>query len=245
MAFALRGKVMERKAMNAQTDFSTTDTAVPDLYYAVHKGIRLANARLLTALGQSDPADPAQIDTVLAQLAAHLEMSYAHLKHENAKIHAAVDARLPGGADHADEDHEHHLEAFSALRTLAEALAVADDASRPAVLRRLYQRFALFMADDLQHMHEEETRLMPLIAQNFTADEVAGIEHAIVSSIAPEVMIPFMKFMLGAATRSERIAQVQGMQAAMPPEAFAQVFAAVVHPGWRMGDWDEMERVLC
>ena len=113
------------------------------------------------------------------------------------------------------------------------------------MLRRLYQRFALFVADDFQHMHEEETRLMPLIAAQFSAAEVEGIEHAIVSSIAPEMMIPFMRVMLGAATRSERIARVEGMQAGMPPEGFAQVFAAVVHPGWRMGDWDEMERVLC
>jgi hypothetical protein len=231
--------------MNANTDFKPADAAVRDLYYAVHKGLRLANARMLIALGQSDPADPQEVEAVLGRLAQHLDTCLAHLKHENAKIHAVVDVRVPGASDHADEDHEHHLASFIELRQLAEAVAVADDAGRPGALRRLYQRFALFTAEDFQHMHEEETRLMPLIARHFSSDEVDAIEHAIVSSIAPEVMIPFMRFMLGAATRSERIATVTEMKAGMPPEVFGQTFAAIVHPQWRHDDWDEMERVLC
>lgn len=231
--------------MNAKTDFKPAEAAVADLYYAVHKGLRLANARMLIALGQSDPADDGEVEAVLGKLAQHLDTCLAHLKHENTKIHAVVDARVPGASGDAAEDHEHHLQSFIELRRLAEEVALADSAERPAALRRLYQRFALFMAEDLEHMHDEETRLMPLIAQNFSAEEVAGIEHAIVSSIAPAVMIPFMRFMLGAGTRSERIATVSGMKAAMPPEVFGQIFAAVVHPQWRHDDWDEMERVLC
>lgn len=231
--------------MNATTDFKPAESAVRDLYYAVHKGLRLANARMLIALGQSDPADDGEVEAVLGKLAHHLDTCLAHLKHENAKIHVLVDRRVPGGSDHADEDHEHHLASFIELRQLAAAVAAAPVERRAEALRRLYQRFALFVAEDFQHMHEEETRLMPLIAQHFSAEEIDGIEHSIVSSIAPEVMVPFLRFMLGAATRSERIATVTGMKAAMPAEVFGQMFAAIVHPQWRHADWDEMERVLC
>lgn len=231
--------------MNAKTDFKPADAAVRDLYYAVHKGLRLANARMLIALGQSDPADDGEIEAVLGRLAQHLDTSLAHLKHENAKIHAVVDARVPGASGEAAEDHEHHLQSFIALRRLGDEVAASQGEARAEALRRLYQRFALFVAEDFQHMHEEETRLMPLIAQHFSPEEVEAIEHSIVSSIAPSVMIPFMRYMLGAGTRSERIATVTGMKAGMPPEVFGQVFAAVVHPDWRHDDWDEMERVLC
>jgi len=231
--------------MNANTDFKTAETAVRDLYYAVHKGLRLANARMLVALGQSDPADDGEVGAVLGKLAHHLDICLYHLKHENARIHAVVDARVPGASDHADEDHEHHLASFIELRQLAAAVSAATVERRAAAMRRLYQRFALFVAEDLQHMHEEETRLMPLIAQHFSAAEIDGIEHAIVTSIAPEVMVPFMRVMLGAANRSERIATVTGLKAGMPPEVFGQMAAALVHPQWRHDDWDEMERVLC
>ena len=228
--------------MNAESKFETV--VEKDLYYAVHKGIRLANARLLIALGQADASDEASIIQVLGALAAHLDLSLQHLTHENDKIHAVVEARVPGGSDHQGEDHDHHLKAFAELRRMAEDVAAAG-ADRPVKLRRLYQRFALFMADDLTHMHEEETELMPLIAAHFSPEEIDGIEHSIVANIPPAKMAGFGRFMLGAASRSERIAMVTGMRQAMPEEAFDGLFAAIMGAPWRFGDWEKMERALC
>lgn len=228
--------------MNVRTAFETPITR--DLYYAVHKGIRLANARMLIALGQADPGDEAGLMEVLGRLSAHLEICLSHLTHENEKIHAVVETRVPGGAEHQGEDHDHHLAAFGELRRMAEEVAAAGD-DRAAKLRRLYQRFAIFVADDLVHMHEEETELMPLIAANFSAEEIDGIEHAIVSNIPPAKMAGFGRFMLGAASRSERMAMVTGMRQAMPVEAFDGLFAAIMGENWRFGDWERMEQVLC
>lgn len=228
--------------MNAKPEFETV--VGKDLYYAVHKGIRLANARLLIALGQTDATDDASVIRTLGALAAHLEMSLQHLTHENDKIHTVVEARVPGGSDHLGEDHDHHLEAFAELRRMAEEVATAG-VDRAAKLRRLYQRFALFMADDLTHMHEEETELMPLIAAHFAPEEIDGIEHSIVANIPPAKMAGFGKFMLGAASRSERIGMVTGMRQAMPEEAFDGLFTAIMGAPWRFGDWESMEQVLC
>jgi len=228
--------------MKAETNFETL--VEKDLYYAVHKGIRLANARMLIALGQADARDDAEVVQVLGALAAHLDLSLSHLTHENDRIHTVVEARLPGGADHQGEDHDHHLEAFAELRRMAEEVAMAG-AERGAKFRRLYQRFAIFVAEDLTHMHEEETELMPLIAAHFSPAEIDGIEHSIVANIPPEKMAGFGRFMLGAASRSERIAMVSGMRQAMPVEAFDGLFAAIMGENWRFGDWDRMERVLC
>lgn len=228
--------------MNARTSFEPAVTR--DLYYAVHKGIRLANARMLIALGQADAGDEAGLMEVLGKLSAHLEICLSHLTHENDRIHAVVESRVPGGAEHQGEDHDHHLEAFGELRRMAEEVAVAGD-DRAAKLRRLYQRFAIFVADDLAHMHEEETELMPLIAANFSAEEIDGIEHSIVSNIPPAKMAGFGRFMLGAASRTERVAMVTGMRQAMPVEAFDGLFAAIMGEHWRFGDWERMEKVLC
>ncbi len=228
--------------MNAETGFQAE--VKKDLYYAVHKGIRLANARMLVTLGQADAEDEKGLAEALGKLSAHLDLGLSHLTHENQKIHEVVEARLPGGSDHAGEDHEHHLQAFAELRRIAEEVARAGE-DRPAKLRRLYQRFALFVADDLTHMHDEETELMPLIWANFTPAEVDEIEHSIVADIPPAKMAVFLTLILGAASRSERIAMVTGMHEAMPAAAFDGLFAAVVGPGWRFGDWERMERVLC
>ncbi|MCV2869564.1 hemerythrin domain-containing protein [Defluviimonas sp. WL0002] len=232
--------------MNANADIRAADqVATHDLYYAVHKGIRLANARMLIALGQADAENEGQLMRALGALSAHLDLGLSHLTHENQSIHTALEARMPGGAAHAEDDHDDHLAAFAELRRMSEAVAVAPVAERAALLRRLYQRFALFVADDLRHMHEEETELMPRIARSFTNDEVMAIEGAIVTRIPPAEMARFLRLILGAASRSERVAMVGAMQSQMPEAAFSDLFSAIVGPDWRAGDWEAMELALC
>lgn len=230
--------------MNAETKIHAEAEVREDLYYMVHKGMRLANIRMLTALGRADAGDDGSIDAVLQQLHGHLEMSLSHLEHENHSIHTAIEARCPGGSDHAADDHGEHMAAFSELRRLAEDVASAT-VDRPAKLRRLYQRFALFVADDFQHMHEEETVLQPLLEANFTNAELEDIHHRLVSEIPPAEMAGFLRFMLGGASRSERIGMLTGMQMGMPAEAFSGMMQAITGSAWQMGDWDGLERAVC
>ncbi|WP_417424623.1 hypothetical protein [Hoeflea sp.] len=230
--------------MNAHSKPIASTEEKEDLYYAVHKGLRLANARMLIALGQLNPFDDDAVASTMRQLSDHIAMGMSHLTHENLEVHTAVDQRLPGASDHAGEDHEHHVAAFDELRVLASELVAADE-ERPIWLRRLYQRFALFVADDFKHMHEEETGIMPQIEEHFSADEITGIRERIVHAIAPEMMVLFTRAMLGAASRPERIGMVDGMRAGMPEGVFLGLMAAVVGHPWQSGDWMELEAALC
>ncbi|MCY0146273.1 hypothetical protein OEG84_00705 [Hoeflea sp. G2-23] len=230
--------------MNAQTETLAAHDEKEDLYYAVHKGLRLANARMLIALGQLDPFDDSAVAATLRRLSDHIEMGLCHLADENSEIHTVLDQRLPGAADHAGEDHEHHEEAFGELRRLADALVVAKT-GRPALLRKLYQRFALFVADDFKHMNEEETVIQPQIEEHFSAPEITTIRERIVASIPPETMVLFMRAMLGAASRPERAEMVTGMKAGMPNEVFPDFMAAVVGNPWKYGEWESLEAALC
>lgn len=231
--------------MNVKSEFATGSVAIEDdFYYAVHKGIRLANARLLTRLGRTDAANDAEVATALADLRDHMVMGLSHLTHENAQIHAALEARCPGASDHAGEDHAHHEEAFDTLEAMAREVERAPVSFRAEALRRLYQRFALFVADDLSHMHEEETELMPLLVRHFTKSELNEIEHRIVSNIPFEKNVLFMRAMLPAANLSERRAMLDGMAAAMPAEVFDGMMAAVLGRTWERGDYLAFDRLV-
>ncbi|GAB4348590.1 MAG: hypothetical protein Kow0026_03290 [Oricola sp.] len=230
--------------MNADPKITAETEAKPDLYYAIHKGIRFANVKMLTRLGQTDPADDASVDATLGALAEHLEMSLSHLEHENKEIHTAIESRCPGGSAHAAEDHGEHEDSFEQLRRLAEEVAAATT-DRAAKLRRLYQRFALFVAHDLEHMHEEETKLQPLVERHFSADEITAIEQRIVQSIPPAKMAKFLRAMLGGASRAERIAMITGMELGMPAEVFGGMMESVIGAPWKTGDWAALERAVC
>ena len=230
--------------MNAETKIAAEAETKEDLYYMVHKGMRFADVRMLTAIGQTDPADDAAVDALLAKLDEHLEISRSHLEHENREIHTALESRCPGGSDHAADDHGEHEESFEELRRLAEDVASAT-ADRPAKLRRLYQRFALFVAHDLEHMHEEETGLMPLIEKNFSNDEIVAIHQRITKNIPPLKLARFLRLMLGGASPAERVAMITGMQMEMPAEVFGGIMEAITGTKWKTGDWAALERAVC
>lgn len=215
-----------------------------DLYYAIHKGLRLANAEMLIRLGRTDVEDDTELSATLAALGEHLKVCETHLEYEDTHVHGKLEARCPGGTDDASEDHAEHAATFTALRALMDTL-LTDTANRPRLMRRLYQRFALFFAEDLVHMDEEENVVMPAIAAHFSPAEIKGIEQAIVASIPPAEMVESLRLMLRAASRSERVDMVRGFQAEIPGEIFDGVMSAVTGGQWRLGDWNSLERGLC
>lgn len=229
--------------MKAQTNFVPKSEQKEDLYYAVHKGLRLANARMLIALGQLDASDETAVAQTMKSLKDLVELGKSHLLHENAKIHTAIEARVPGATDHAEDDHDDHERAFYELKRMAEDV-LKTGTDRAARLRRLYQRFALFFADDLIHMNEEETVLQPLMEAHFSNDELAGIRQQIVSAIPPEKMQLYSRVMLPAASRPERIAMLTGMKAGMPEGVFGPYMNAVLGKAWSFGDWDALDAAL-
>ena len=93
-----------------------------DLYGPIHKGLRLALCDLTTRLGRTDFADAAEKAEMLAALRRQLVLGASHLHHEEAQIHAALEARAPGSTLTLDADHDHHRRAFEALE--AEMAAV-------------------------------------------------------------------------------------------------------------------------
>ncbi|MAY60707.1 MAG: hypothetical protein CML29_00700 [Rhizobiales bacterium] len=214
-----------------------------DLYYTIHKGLRMANARMLIALGQADPTSMSSVAGTLSQLREHLQACEKHLQHENEFVHSALNERLPGGSGHADEDHEEHERTFAELRQMIGAIEAATT-ERSRLWRNLYQRFALFFAEDLEHMHEEETEVMPLIAAHFTKDEMKAIEGRIIASIPPAELVEGVRMMLQASSSPEREAMVRGMQDGMPGEVFDGFMSAVTRGTWRLGDFSSLERGL-
>jgi hypothetical protein len=79
-------------------------------------------------------------------------------------------------------------------------------------------------------MHDEETRLWPLLCEAFDDDELRGIEAGIVGSMPPDTMMAFMRLMLPAMSPAERAALMGGMQAVAPPQAVAAVLEHAARP---------------
>lgn len=196
-----------------------------DFYAPVHKALRLFMTRTLCAVGSTDPADAQAVRVTLDAVARLLAMCESHLRHENAFVHPALERAQPGSAARIAAEHEHHVEAIADLRDLAALVDHCRDAARATALGRLYRALALFVADNFQHMHVEETAHNAVLWAAYTDAELDAIEQALVASIPSAEMAEALHWFVPALNAPERAGMLRGMQQGMPPRAFDAVLA--------------------
>jgi len=196
-----------------------------DLYAQIHKGLRSFMADTLCTIGRLDAADEVELAEGAAQLRGLLALCRAHLEHENDFVHAAMEARRPGATAQAAGEHVHHLRSIEALEADLRALERAEGEARAAAALELYRSLALFVAENLEHMHHEETAHNALLWEAYSDAELEAIEGALVASIAPDEMAAVARWMLPAMTAADRAAKLSEMQPVLPPQAFAGILA--------------------
>lgn len=214
-----------------------------DFYGPIHKGIRLGLCQMLTRLGAADAGDPG-LAQLLADLRAQLRLSGQHLAHEDAVIHTALEARAPGAALRLEQAHEHHRASFEDLEALICRVERSEAAEKNSLLRALYLRFSLFVADDFAHMAEEEQLMLPILQSLFSDEELMALEDAIVSQIPPDEMMAVAGLMIPAATRTDRIGMLSALRANAPAEAFGAILALAVRPNISADDFAHLSEGL-
>jgi hypothetical protein len=184
-----------------------------DMYTLVHKGIRAFMGATLDAVGRVDVNDREELDAALAEVRSLGKFLRAHLHHENQFVHPALEARLPGGARRTAGDHVEHERALERLEALVLGVQSADDAARAGAVLALYRELALFTAENLEHMHHEETENNAALWAAYGDEELERIHEAMLGSIKPEIFALGIRWMLPAMTPAERAALLSGKPA--------------------------------
>jgi hypothetical protein len=207
-----------------------------NLYTHIHKALRGFMTDTLGRVGRMDVQDDEDVADTLAQLDALLTMCTAHIGHENDFLHTAIEARRPAGAARTAADHVEHFESIEALRGEAASLVAASGVDRETIALRLYRHVALFVAENFQHMHIEETVNAAALWAHYSDAELHAIHGRLLGSLAPQEQLQAMRWMLPTLSHGERVAVVGGMKAMAPPEAVLGVLTHVrphVDPiGW-------------
>ena len=198
-----------------------------DLYVSIHKALRSFMTDTLGRIGRIDVTDRADRDAALAQLDELLGLCLSHLRHENEFVHTAIEARQPAGSQRIAGEHDEHVETIAALRAEADALRAAAGGDGERLALRLYRHLALFVAENFQHMHIEETVHNALLWQHYSDAELGALHGRLLASIAPQEHLLVARWMVPASTPAERAAIVGGAKAQMPPEALLGVMRTV------------------
>lgn len=191
-----------------------------NLYAGIHKALRAFMADTLIAVGCADPADDADVSRAAAQVDELMALCASHVSHENDFAHPAIDARCPGVSQAVAEDHEQHLRHIAHLRDAAKGMVALEAGEREPALQALYLALALFVADNFQHMHAEETVHNTALWAAYSDAELIGIHDALLATVPPAEMMLVMRWMLPQLNAPERLGVMQGMRAGAPAPVF-------------------------
>ena len=210
-----------------------------DLYAPIHKALRNAMSDALARVGRMDVADPQDRAEALTCLDALLTMCSQHLQHENEFVHTAIEARCPAGSTRIAEEHAEHLDSIAELRSGAAAVAAATGAEADRLAHRLYRHLALFIAENFQHMHIEETAHNALLWEHYSDAELEALHGRLLASVAPQEQLETARWLLPACTPAERAGMIAAARTQMPPEALLGVLATV-RPHIDAGGWAKL-----
>ena len=213
---------MKINAQEIQAVSAAQSSTRVDLYVGIHKAMRAMMADALLAVGRMDPLDAVERNAVGARVLDLLDFCMSHLRHENQFVHTAIEARAPGASEAVAQDHVEHEANIARLKAVTETLRGSTDASgATSAALGLYRDLALFVAENFQHMHTEETAHNTVLWARYTDAELMGIHGALVASIPQVEMLRTMRWLVPYMNPGERTAMLAGMQAHAPAPAFA------------------------
>jgi hypothetical protein len=198
-----------------------------NIYTQIHKGLRAFMSEVLVAVGRADPNDLSEVDSTLESVRALLAFAQVHLEHEEHFIHPALEARRPGSSADTHNDHAGHLQAFEALHAAVRAVEWNPPSQRAQALLRLYRQLALFVAENFEHMHVEETQNHAVLTSCYSEDEMLALNQRLVAAVKPADMATALRWMVPASHAGERAAQLCRMQRAAPRLVFAGVLGII------------------
>lgn len=222
---------------------ASTSSSRENLYAGIHKALRAFMTDTLLAVGRADPSDPQDVADASGRVIGLMDLCEAHVQHENSFVHPAIEARTPGVCGEVAQDHVAHLHHIQRLRAAAQQLPGLDAPLQAGALHALYLELSLFVADNLQHMHVEETRHNAALWSAYTDAELRAIHDALVATIPPSEMMQVMRWMLPQMHALERLQVLGGMRQGAPAPVF-QAVLDVVQPHLSPRDWAKLTQGL-
>jgi hemerythrin-like domain-containing protein len=210
-----------------QTIHATETNTRFDMYLFVHKGLRAFMSSVLTTVGRIDAQDAAEVASGIEQVRQLLDICRAHLFAENQFLHTAMEARRRGSAYAMTNEHVQQEDLLEQLESKLFEIERSSGKELETKLLNLYRALALFVAENFQHMHAEETDNNGTLWSLYTDDELQAIHSELLKSIEPQKMIVFLRWVLPSVSRGERESILAGLQKEMPRPVFEHLLTRI------------------
>lgn len=163
-------------------------------FYREHKYVCAALNDLERLIARTDFRENNEIENAKKEWMGVTEMLKAHAAYEEEKLHVLLEKK--GSKVHllAHDQHEEMDAAFPHIDSLFDAaIGEEDQDNKVETGYQLYLTFRKFVASNLLHLHEEETKILPELQRLYSDEELRLVEDSTYQLMTPDQMLDMLR----------------------------------------------------
>lgn len=191
-----------------------------NIYGFPHKGLRLALSKLALLSGSTDYTDSDCLSTLKGLTSEIVDLLHLHVHSEESVVLPALEEKVSGSTATNLEEHKVLENEISEFVKQLESITVG---SSPVSGAKFYESIFKFYSNYINHMAMEEKDVNCLIWENFTDEEIMSWHEKIMSTLTPNQISTWIKYIVPALNPFERTIILSGFKANAPLEFFDSI----------------------
>jgi len=159
-------------------------------FYREHKYVSFALNDLERHIAKTNFRALKEVKKIKSEFEEIVQMLKGHAQYENNALHELLRKKHSPVYVHVEEDHKHYDETLENLRlSLKEVIAEQEEEARVEMGYQFYLQYRKFVGENLLHLHEEETVILPELQRLYTDEELKMVEADTYRRMSPREMI--------------------------------------------------------
>ena len=196
-------------------------------FYREHKYVSAALNDVERLIARTDFRQPEAVQKVAEDFEALTQMLHGHAQYENERLHTLLQKKNSTAFVHAAQDHAHQDKQILEIQHLIEQVAHAEiEEEKITKGYQLYLTYRKFVAENLLHLHEEETEILPELQRLYTDEELQQVEALTYRMMTPEEIVHMIKVLFPYMNPTDQKAVLEDIKK-LAPEKFERAWAQI------------------
>ncbi len=193
-----------------------------DLYTNIHKALRNMLFKFSFHVGMTDFYDAISVNALYTEFKSLIEMLSDHVAHEKESIILILNEKLPDEATRLNMKYSEQEAEIEKLESYFYKIqsSFTNFEQRQQIGLEFYKALNRFIAHHLEHIDEEEERVVPVLEELCTETELTGIMDDVISNVDKQKIAEAFKWEYPLATIEERENLIMVMRHNVPPGIF-------------------------
>lgn len=196
-------------------------------FYREHKYVSFRFNELERLIARTDFRQEQELNAVKEAFEELIELLEGHAKYENDSLHVLLKRKNSAVYKHIEEDHEQLDKQIVSLRNLLTKISdTRTDEDKVEAGYQFYLWFRKFSGDNLIHLHEEETIILPELQRLYSDEELKKVEAATYNIMSAQELAQMLEELFPQMNPSDWEAFLTDIKDAVPAK-FPEVWSGI------------------